>query len=316
MCRLTRLIITVVVAATVLVLASSCTTSTSSPPVIASLQPSAEQVVPLGSIDLACNASDPDGDDLSYIWSASGGVISGGGAIATWTAPASEGSYSVTVKVIDGLGSEATDSVAITVRMNGAPTIVSLAADEDWTTPSANLQVTCSASDPDGDELSYDWSASGGDIAGTGASVAWDAPEETGVYVVTVVVTDGYGTSTTGSLSISVATGQPPDIETLLVTAEHCYLQAHSWGYRVGKEQEYDIECVVSDQPEGLSYQWSCTDGEVSETSQDGSAIIWIAPDESIQVTVTVVVSDIVGNMVSENILLEVVACSPCTFGC
>jgi hypothetical protein len=164
--------------------------------------------------------------------------------------------------------------------------------------------------------LSYDWSASGGDISGTGATVVWAAPEETGVYVLTVTVGDGYGSSATDSLSISVATGEPPNIETLLVTAEHCYLQAHSWGYRVGKEQEYDIECVVSDPTGGLSYEWSYTGGEISEISQDGSAITWIAPDESIHITVAVVVSDIVGNMVGESIVLEVVACSPCTFGC
>jgi hypothetical protein len=218
--------------------------------------------------------------------------------------------------VIDGLGGEAFDSVAITVRTNGAPAIVSLTADADWTTPSGSLQVTCSASDPDGDQLSYEWSANGGDIAGTGASVIWDAPEEIGVYLITVVVGDGYGSSTTGSLPTSVATGQPPNIETVLVTAEHCYLQPQSWGYRVGKQQAYDIECVVSEPVAGLSYEWSSTDGEISEISQDGSAIAWIAPDESMHVTVTVVVSDIVGNMVGESTLLEVVACSPCTFGC
>lgn len=311
-----HIVIGVIAVTTLLFVGSSCTTSTNNLPIIAGFQPSAEQVVPLGTIQVACNASDPDGDELSYIWSASGGEISGGGAIATWTAAASEGSYSVTVKVIDGLGGEAFDSVAITVRTNAAPAIVSLTADADWTTPSGNLQVTCSASDPDSDELSYEWSANGGDISGAGSSVAWSAPAEIDVYVVTVVVADGYGGSTTGSLSISVATGQPPDIETLLVTAEHCYLQPQSWGYRVGKEQEYDVDCVVSDPAEGLSYQWSCTDGGISETSQDGSAITWIAPDESMYVTITVVVSDVVGNMVGENVLLEVVACSPCTFGC
>jgi len=242
--RRTRLVITAIIAATVLFLASSCTTSNNNDPIIASLEPQAEQIAPLGSTQVVCTASDPDGDELSYIWSASGGQISGGGTTATWTAPTSEGSYNVIVKAIDGLGGEATDSVAIIVRTNAAPAIVSLTADADWTTPSGNLQVTCSASDPDGDELSYEWSANGGDISGAGSSVAWSAPQETSVYVVTVVVADGYGGSTTGSLSISVATGQPPDIETLLVTAEHCYLQPQSWGYRVGKEQEKAVSAV------------------------------------------------------------------------
>jgi hypothetical protein len=105
-------------------------------------------------------------------------------------------------------------------------------------------------------------------------------------------------------------------IEALLVTADHCYLKTYSWGYKVGKGQEYHIECVVADTSGGPSYEWSCTDGQIPEISQDGSIITWIAPDTSADVTVTVIVSDIVGNMVSESVLLEVVACSPCTFGC
>ena len=46
--------------------------------------------------------------------------------------------------------------------------------------------------------------------------------------------------------------------------------------------------------------------------------ITWTAPKPSgsIEVTVTVIVSDIAGNMVSKNISLNVVSCSACTFGC
>jgi len=202
-----------------------------------------------------------------------------------------------------------------TTSTNHQPIITSLEAEAEWIVPLGSLQVMCIASDPDGDELSYDWSASAGDISGTGAVVNWTAPEEVGTYDITVVVKDGHGGSATTSLPISVVTGQPPNIEALLVTAEHCYLKTSSWGYRVGKGQEYDIECIVADTSE-LVYDWSCDGGEISEISQDGSIITWIAPDATTYVTVTVTVSDIVGNMVSESVLLEVVACSPCTFGC
>lgn len=310
------LLITVVVVAVVLLLNLSCTTSTNNEPIITSLEADAEKVVPLGSVQVVCNASDPDGDELNYGWSASAGEIDGTGDTVSWIAPASEGSHNVTVKVVDGRGGEATDYVAITVRPNDPPTIASLTAGAVWTTPSGSIQVTCSASDPDGDALSYEWSASGGDISSTGAVASWTAPQEVGTYDITVVVTDFYGSSATDSLPISVATGQPPNIEALLVTAEHCYLQAHPWGYRVGKGQEYDVECIVSDTTGGVFYEWSYTDGEISEVSQDGSIITWIAPDAATFVTVTVLVSDIVGNMVSKNVVLEVVACSPCIFGC
>jgi hypothetical protein len=307
------LLIMLVVVTTVLLLNLSCTTSNNNQPIITSLEPDAEGVVPLGNLQVVCTASDPDGDELSYEWSASAGEIDGAGDTVTWVAPASEGSYSVAVEVTDGRGGEVMDYVTIAVRANNPPTVASLTANADWTTPSGSVQVTCSASDPDGDELSYEWSASGGDISGTGAVVSWTAPQEIGTYSIIVVVTDGYGSSATHSLPVSVMTGQPPNIEALLVTAEHCYLKTDSWGYLVGKGQEYDVECIVSNPSGGVSYEWSCTGGEIS---QDGSIVTWIAPDASTWVTVTVIVSDIIGNTVSDSVLLEVVTCSPCTFGC
>ncbi|GAF81665.1 unnamed protein product, partial [marine sediment metagenome] len=55
-------------AATTLFLASSCTTSTNYQPIITSLEAEAEWIVPLGSLQVVCTASDPDGDELSYDW--------------------------------------------------------------------------------------------------------------------------------------------------------------------------------------------------------------------------------------------------------
>jgi len=307
------LVVTVVAVAAVLLLASSCATPANRQPIIASLEPEPEWVTPSGSLQVVCTASDPDGDELSYNWSASAGEVTGDGDTATWVAPPSEDSYSVAVVVTDGHGGQVMAYVTITVRTNNPPTITSLTADAKWTTPSGSLRVTCTASDLDGDELSYEWSTSGGDISGTGSVASWSAPQEVGTYSVTVVVGDGYGGSATASLPISVATGQPPNIKALLVTAEHCYIQTHSWGYRVGKQQEYAIECVVADTGIGLAYEWSCDGGGIVG---EGSMITWIAPDASTFVTVTVTVSDIVGNMVTEWVVLEVVDCSPCTFGC
>jgi len=231
--------------------------------------------------------------------------------------------------VTDGRGGEVMNQVTIEVRANTPPAITSLIADAVWTLPSGSLNVTCDASDPDGDELSYEWTASGGDISGTGPEVIWTAHEEVGIYHVTVVVTDGHGRSATDSLSISVASEQPPIIEALLITKDrygHCYLKTYSWGYKVGKEQKYDIECVVADtgievsyewlieckNPDTQIYEWPCDGGELSG---EGSMITWTAPNRAVDIRVTVTVSDISGNMVSKNIYLQVVSCSACTFG-
>ncbi|MCJ7790837.1 MAG: PKD domain-containing protein, partial [Dehalococcoidia bacterium] len=284
-------------------------------PVITGLEAQPERVLPRGSCQIVCNATDPDGDELSYGWSANGGGITGEGATVTWTAPGSVGSYNVTALVIDSRGGGVTDYVTITVRANNPPTISSLVANADWTLPSGNLQVTCNATDPDGDELSYEWTATGGNITGTGAVVNWSAPQEVGIYNVTVVVKDGHGREDTRFVSLSVALGTPPTIEDLIVTAkEPKYLRTISAGYyKVGKTKQYDIECTVSDTSGEVSYEWSCEDGAISG---EGSMITWTAPDETLtRTTVTVIVSDIAGNRVSKSVDFQVVSCSACTFG-
>ena len=82
---------------------------------ITSLEAEPERVLPSGSCQIVCTASDHDGDELSYNWSADGGEITGEGATVTWTAPNSEGSYNVTVAVTDGRGGEVMNQVTITV---------------------------------------------------------------------------------------------------------------------------------------------------------------------------------------------------------
>jgi hypothetical protein len=285
-------------------------------PAITSLEAEPERVLPSGSCQIVCTASDNDGDQLSYNWSASAGEINGEGDTVTWTAPRSEGSYNITVTVTDGRGGEVTDYVIIEVRANRSPTITNLVADADWATPSGSIQVTCTASDRDGDELNYEWSTDGGNVTGTGAVVNWIAPAEVGIYYVTVVVTDGHGMEGTWpSLPLSVVTDTPPIIEGLIVTAEHKYLKTTTYGYMIGETKEYLIECSVSDPSVGVVYDWSCDGGEISEISEDGSMITWTAPaTKNAYFTVTVIVSDVANNRVAKRTVLYVVSCSACTF--
>jgi len=311
------LVIIVIVAAAVIVAILLDTMLANHRPAITGLEADPEKVIPLGSCQIACNASDRDGDQLSYNWSASGGEINGEGATVIWTAPRSEGSYNVTVIVTDSRGGEVMHYVIVEVRANKPPIITSLIADAEWTLPSGSIQVTCDASDPDGDELSYEWSTNGSDISGTGAVANWTAPEQVGIYYITVVVRDGHGQEDTRLVILSAATGTPPTIEGLIVNADHKYLKENGTGYdyKVGKEQKYDIECTVSDPSVGVSYDWLCDGGAISEISEDGSMITWTAPDTEVEVTVTVVVTDVADNSVSQSTILNVVRCSACTFG-
>ena len=189
-----------VIVAAIMLLALSCTTIGNHSPIVISLEAEPKVISASESCQIGCVASDPDGDELSYEWSASGGGINGHGASVTWTAPDSEGIYSVVVKVTDGRGGEVSDSITIPVRINRPPKITGLIADADWVSPSSSLQVKCDAEDPDGDEISYEWTASGGDVSGSGAVAIWSAPGAVGTYTVTVVVTDVYGAEATSSL--------------------------------------------------------------------------------------------------------------------
>lgn len=312
------IVIAGVVVAAVVLSVLFCVVLVNHRPIISGLAAQAERILPRGSCEIVCNATDPDGDTLTYGWSANGGTITGEGSTVTWTAPDSAGSYNVTVIVADTHGGAATGDVTVTVRTNRSPSIRSLEADADWTLPSGSVDVTCDASDPDNDELAYEWSASGGGISGTGAEVVWTAPQEVGVYYITVLVKDRHGSSDTRIRSLTATPGEPPTIEELVITKDrygHCYLKAYSGGYYVGKDKPYDIECVVSDTGIEVSYEWSCTGGEISESFEDGSMIAWTAPDTSIEVTITGIVSDTDGNIASKDLFLNVVSCSTCTFG-
>jgi hypothetical protein len=195
------------------------------------------------------------------------------------------------------------------------PTITSLEAEQNWIAPLGNLQVTCFASDPDGGELSYDWSKSGGNITGTGPEVTWTAPEEVGMYDITVVVTNSQGRKDTDSMALFASNGPPPIIEDLIVTAKgHEYLKKMTTWYKAAKAKEYDIECIASDadgEPGELVYEWSCDGGEISG---EGSIITWTAPNTASDVTVTVKVFDDAGNWVRKSIAFEVVQCESCVF--
>jgi hypothetical protein len=303
----------IVTALAILYLTSSCASLTNHEPVIASLYAEPAGVIPSASCQIACNASDADGDELSYNWSVSGGEFTGDGATVTWTAPHSEGSYNITVIVTDGKGGAVSDCVSVIVRSNNPPVINSLVASADWILPSGNLDVTCDATDTDDDELSYVWSANGGSFTGTGYEVVWTAPEQVGTYAITVITADTYGGSDTETLVTVVALEEPLIIEDLLVTADHCYLKEYSWGYKVGKGEDYYIECIVAGTSIELVYDWFCENGEITG---EGSIITWTAPNTSELVTVSVTVSDADGRSTTASVTLGVVSCSVCSFPC
>lgn len=184
------------------------------PPTISSLAADPARVAAGGVTSLSVSATDPDGDVLAYEWSAPTGTLSdGAGAAVTWTAPASDGVYLLTVLATDGQGASATGTLAVLVfteppadPANSPPTISAMTpASGADVAPSGTTTATVTAADPDGDSLSYTWSATGGAFTGSGASVTWTAPPQPGTYTLTCLVTDGRGGMAQRSVNVTVS---------------------------------------------------------------------------------------------------------------
>jgi hypothetical protein len=175
-----------------MVLSSGCSLINNAP-VIDSLTTERKAVIQAQSIPIVCLASDPDEDELDYQWLATEGSFSGEGADVIWTAPEEPGSYLISVKVMDGRGGESTMTLILEVLANRPPVIESLNAKGSSINPDEPVAIECIASDPDGDELSYYWTASGGNISGESPLAIWMAPDDPDIYTITVTVTDVRG---------------------------------------------------------------------------------------------------------------------------
>ncbi len=89
-------------------------------PIIGSVQASVSQIGVGERVTLMCEATDTDGDSLTYIWSAEAGTFSAmRGITTTWTAPGVESLVHITVLVSDGQGNTATGGLNLHVaRLN------------------------------------------------------------------------------------------------------------------------------------------------------------------------------------------------------
>jgi len=160
-----------------------------------------------------------NGTELVYM--NEGGVID---PVHDWESDLQDASYGLAVGDVDGDGApdlvvgnredllQENPGRALVYRnlgANRAPTINSMTALPAQPRANDLVTVTVSASDPDGDAVSYGFHASGGTIVSQTAGVLlWRAPPTAGTYTITVNVTDGNGGSASRSLTVPVAAAE------------------------------------------------------------------------------------------------------------
>ena len=101
----------------------------------------------------------------------------------------------------------AMDSITLNWGCNSNPVISEVKLSSDTAYVNKQYELTAKASDPDGDNLSYKWTVSGGSLAADNqAAVKWNTPSKADNYDVKVVVTDNKGGSSSKSISVYVGT--------------------------------------------------------------------------------------------------------------
>jgi len=183
--------------------------------------------LPLTEGQFTCIAIDPDGDEMTYTWTADNGTISGDGATVTWISPATMGKYTVTVEVSDGKGGEAiaVQEARVVINADGsvspdAPVVLKMPVPSMEVVIGAKRMriwtaspIECLIEGADAKNLKFTWSAASGKLQaakgmnlsdGTASRVNWIAPGVGGDFTVDVVVTDGSGNEVKGTVNFEV----------------------------------------------------------------------------------------------------------------
>ncbi len=235
------------------------------------------------TVQLYGYAWDPDGDSLSYSWSGSGTFSSTSTQNPTWTAPTSDGTYGLTLRVTDSGGLSSDTTVTIEVSTVNRPPRITYLYVPTSVVEGNDIYLYASAYDPDGDTLTYSWSVSpsAGNFNSTSTqNPIWTAPSVSSqsTYNITLSVSDGTNV-TSQNRPILVYPDTPPVIV------------SNSIPTNVTPGSSNAISAYAYD-PEGkaVTYSWTISGG--TPASSISSYFSWTAPSQEGDVTIDLTVSD------------------------
>jgi len=176
-------------------------------------------VCPGDAVNLSSNASDPDGHQLTYQWSANGSSV-GSGAQYTYM-PNSSGDIRIGLHVADSTNAgRGADASPVTIHVNtyNRPTVTVAANPTELDRGQmAMLSAVGSGSDCSG-TLTYSWAASEGAVSGSGPNAQFDSSSvsfndadrsrpQSKQVTVTATVTDSKGGTGTASTNLTINLG-------------------------------------------------------------------------------------------------------------
>jgi len=234
-------------------------------------------------------SSDPDNNSLTYIWTAPQGITLSSNTVAkpTFTAPEvmTDHTYTISLIVNDGTESSTVDQVFITVKQVNKAPVANAGADQSVEKNTLYTLDGTSSNDPDGDVLTYLWTAPSG-ITLSSKSVArptFTTPANaTTNFTFTLTVSDGNLSS-------------PFDQVVITIKQSNIAPEANA-----GIDQSIDEGSLVtlngsaSSDPDGdpLVYSWVAPSG-ITLSSTTSAKPTFIAPEVMTNQTYTFVQSPI-----------------------
>jgi PKD repeat protein len=157
-------------------------------------------------LTFAISATDADGDPITYSATGLPAGATFSGQTFRWTPTYTQaGSYNVTFTASDGK-TQTSQTITITVANTDRPPVLADIPDQSVNVSSL-LTFTLSATDPDGDSLTYAAATLPGGATLTGPTFAWTPTStQAGNYTVTFTVSDG---TLSNSKTVSILVTQP-----------------------------------------------------------------------------------------------------------
>lgn len=216
----------------------------------------------------------------------------------TWDASTTaQGTYQLTAKAYDAAGN-ATESAPLSFTVpapNHAPTISQVTATPDSVDEGSSTTLSVTASDTDGDALTYSWTQSpaapAGTFTGTGASRTWTAPivSTNTTFTLQVTVSDGKGGSTQAAVDVLVANvpalNRAPTVDAAIAVSSASVIAGDTVDLSIGASD-------VDGDP--LTYSWTTNPADQGTLSATGSTAQWRSSDvgTATSFTLQVTVSD------------------------